>query len=281
MTMPRRLSEEGTDFERRVLASARVDAGSSQGLMRTLAAASAMASAGTATTAAIARGAAGASAKWSGAFVVLKWIGLGLVVGAGATDGARLFEQVGPASTRVALPVSLSAVASRGAQVALPHDVPAEIPPETPPTVRARPLALPVSASSEFSLRPHSHVSLPSAPQPAPMPDGPSHAMVPDPSNPRAPEQATPLRAEIDALAAARAALGASNSGAALELLASYSRAFPNGALAEEASVLRIDAYLLGGNHVAAAALARHFLAANPSSPHASRLRGVAGTQNP
>jgi hypothetical protein len=45
--------------------------------------------------------------------------------------------------------------------------------------------------------------------------------------------------------------------------------------LAEEATVLRVDALVAQGNAPAAAALALRFLAASPASPHGPHLRAV------
>ena len=86
----------------------------------------------------------------------------------------------------------------------------------------------------------------------------------------------TTLDAEIQALGEVRVALGKTDAGGALERLDAYGRAFPQAVLADEAAVLRVDALVLRGDQTAAAALARRFLASNPSSPHASHLRSIA-----
>ena len=66
---------------------------------------------------------------------------------------------------------------------------------------------------------------------------------------------------------------------AALGALDDYQRSFPHGVLGQEAAVLRIEALVKGGNTAAAKALADRFLAANPQSPHAPRIRRLVGEQ--
>ena len=79
-----------------------------------------------------------------------------------------------------------------------------------------------------------------------------------------------------------RASLAGGDASAALAELDAYRRAFPDAALDDEATVLRVNALLLRGDRSAATVLANRFLAAHPSSPHAPRLRTLAAEgQNP
>jgi len=104
----------------------------------------------------------------------------------------------------------------------------------------------------------------------------------------RAPASATPsanedlgLAAEVAALERARSALGSGDASQALRALDDYQRAFPRGTLGQEATVLRIEALARSGNAAGARALADRFLAANPSSPYAHRIRHLVGQQDP
>jgi outer membrane protein assembly factor BamD (BamD/ComL family) len=90
------------------------------------------------------------------------------------------------------------------------------------------------------------------------------------------------LQAEVSALGKARAALGRRDGQTALEELDLYTQAFPAGLLADEATVLRVDALALSGEATAAAALGRRYLGAHPTSPYGAHLRAVIeGEQNP
>jgi hypothetical protein len=59
----------------------------------------------------------------------------------------------------------------------------------------------------------------------------------------------------------------------ALATLDEYARAFPRGALGEEAEILRLSALAAAGSGEEAAARAAAFLAAHPHSPLAARAR--------
>jgi hypothetical protein len=61
----------------------------------------------------------------------------------------------------------------------------------------------------------------------------------------------------------------------ALSVLDDYDRRFPNGALAQEAAVARIEALSKLGRITEATSLANRFLAAHPASSHADHLRKV------
>ncbi|WP_394829410.1 hypothetical protein [Pendulispora albinea] len=72
---------------------------------------------------------------------------------------------------------------------------------------------------------------------------------------------------------AARAALAAHEPPRALSILDDLQRRFPNGALDEEATVVRIEALRAAGEHARAQTLARTFLDAHPGSTYARRVR--------
>jgi TolA-binding protein len=85
------------------------------------------------------------------------------------------------------------------------------------------------------------------------------------------------LAAEMASLDAARVALRTKQTELALRALDDYARAFPRGALAPEAMVLRIDALTARGDRGDAAALRKVFLEAFPKSPHSPRVRAALG----
>jgi hypothetical protein len=74
----------------------------------------------------------------------------------------------------------------------------------------------------------------------------------------------------------ANASLHGGDAKAALRTADVYSTKYPNGALGQEAAVIRIEALEQSGSHARAASLARAFLAKHPTSAHAKRLEGIA-----
>jgi hypothetical protein len=81
---------------------------------------------------------------------------------------------------------------------------------------------------------------------------------------------------EIAALDEARTALRQGRAQDALAALDRYGAEFGrNGGLRVEATVLRIDALLRSGNRARATELANAFLARNPKSPYAARVRAL------
>jgi outer membrane protein assembly factor BamD (BamD/ComL family) len=85
------------------------------------------------------------------------------------------------------------------------------------------------------------------------------------------------LADEIAALDVARRALASGDASGALKALDDYRHKFPRGAMSFEASVLNIEALAKSGNMDAARALGHKFLAQNPNSPHAERVRRLIG----
>jgi hypothetical protein len=89
----------------------------------------------------------------------------------------------------------------------------------------------------------------------------------------QAPGPSGDLRAEIDLIDGARAALRAGDPSEALDLLGRHAVHFPHGALAPEETALRVEALLRLGRTAEARAYARRFIAADPASPLAERMR--------
>jgi hypothetical protein len=85
------------------------------------------------------------------------------------------------------------------------------------------------------------------------------------------------LADEVLAIKSAKGALAAGNAAQSLRELDAYKVHFPHGRLAQEASVVRIEALLKSGNQAAANALADRFLAAHADSPYAARVHTLIG----
>jgi hypothetical protein len=140
-------------------------------------------------------------------------------------------------------------------------------------TPETNPLPVP---SVEEALAPPSPVQeLPSsAPRRAVRP----HAEKP-PEVEKAPEPrpAPSLSDEVGALDRVRAALGASDSTRALQLLDDYDGVLNGRRLAAEATLLRVEALARSGRRAEAERLARRFIEANPGSPLAEGARAFIG----
>jgi Outer membrane lipoprotein len=82
---------------------------------------------------------------------------------------------------------------------------------------------------------------------------------------------------EIEQLDLARGRLQRGHARAALDELDAYRREHPQGVLAQEAALLRIEALAEAGERGAARRHAERFLSDHPESPHASRIRALLG----
>ncbi|HEX2875912.1 MAG TPA: hypothetical protein VHP33_31895 [Polyangiaceae bacterium] len=87
------------------------------------------------------------------------------------------------------------------------------------------------------------------------------------------------LADEVAQLQKAKLALKGGSPAQALAELATYAQRFPRPMLGAEATVLRIEALSQSGDKGRAKSLAEGFLAKNPNSPYAARLRSVTGAQ--
>jgi hypothetical protein len=100
-------------------------------------------------------------------------------------------------------------------------------------------------------------------------------APTPKPSSKPQPAKVSPLtlEEETQALERARTAIHAGDPGSALSELDAYQKAARGGALALEATLLRIQALAAAGRTGEASELARRFIALNPNSPLVDRAR--------
>jgi outer membrane protein assembly factor BamD (BamD/ComL family) len=79
----------------------------------------------------------------------------------------------------------------------------------------------------------------------------------------------------VSSLDRARAALAGNDPARALTDLDEHEAEFPSGALAQEATLLRIEALVKLGRRSRAAEIARAFIADHPQSPHLSEVRAL------
>ena len=265
MSEPRRLVDEGSsELELELLQSARFDAPSPQARRRAMVALGVGGAVGASATIAGTTAAAGATATATAAgasataatgagLLVLKWVGIGAIAGlvtAGGIDQAMQARQPRPAAAAV----------TRTAE----------------PGTRAESTGGALGASGKPAA-PASEPTLDDAPAPRDEPGprdakpAPAAKATSAPSAPAAP----PLADEVAALDRAREALAGGDAAAALRQLEQHDRRFSSGALGPEAMVLRIEATSARGDAAAAARLGREFLAANPQSPHAARVRSI------
>jgi outer membrane protein assembly factor BamD (BamD/ComL family) len=96
-----------------------------------------------------------------------------------------------------------------------------------------------------------------------------------------APRPADSLAAEIRALGEARGAMQGGDPAKALVLLDEQSAAYASGQLREERTAARVLALCKLGKRDEARALAARFLADNPRSPLADRVRGACAAGDP
>ncbi len=89
------------------------------------------------------------------------------------------------------------------------------------------------------------------------------------------PPAASSLVQQVAAVDRARAALDAGDAARARHLVDSYEAEYPNGAVMQEAEVVRIEALVHEGNRAEADRVGKRFLSAYPKTPHAVRVRAL------
>jgi len=244
MRDPKPLAEEGaTDFERRLLTSARSEEPPPE-MVRQMEQAL-----GLVAGAAVAAPVVALSVAGSAPAVASTKGGLAIVPLAFKAAGLVALALAGAVGVGVWLSRPLPAPAPRPMAPALHADPPAPPPVATAPAVTVR-----GSAASE------------------------GRGATSGSGAPRG----SALRGEILLVDGARAALAEGSPGRALRLVQRYAVRFPHGALAPEAQALRIEALAASGQPARARALARAFIAEHPGSPLTDRIaRLLAGQARP
>jgi hypothetical protein len=184
--------------------------------------------------------AAGVStAKWTTLFGFSKWVGLAMIGGVLVTGTVVVAQR---AEQRTSVAVTKKPLAP------LRRDTPRETPATTASSEPPRAAAVEATDAASAS-----------------------------PAGRRAVVRSQPdISPEIAALDEARTALRQGRAQDALAALDRYGAEYgKNGGLRVEAMVLRIDALLRSGNRARATALANAFLARNPKSPYAARVRAL------
>jgi hypothetical protein len=276
------LPSELDDFDRALLGSAEADAPASGAVARAavaLGVAAAVAPVATAAAASAVTAAAGRTAVLS----FSKWTVIGALGVAGAGTGTIAYltsAQNSPppaVATRPASNADARRVTPPSAPVAALPLAPAVVPPpvddETPvapgivtapaaPRAVAAPPASPVSPSTN---------AVPEKPAAAPAVAAPAAA---SPAAAAASGVAPVSIAEEVALVdRARHALRQGRAGEAFDTLSLYQSRWPNGVLATEVRVLRVETLLRLGQRASAQSDARAFIAVQPNSRYAARLR--------
>lgn len=109
--------------------------------------------------------------------------------------------------------------------------------------------------------------------------DLPALKEAPSASGAAAPKAQGSLADEVAQLQKAKLALKGGNPSQALAELGTYAQRFPRPMLGAEATVVRIEALSASGDSGRAKSLAESFLAKNPNSPYAARLRSLTGAR--
>jgi len=236
----RMLDESGDELERALLRSVRHDA-MTDGSRRRILAGLGIAGAVVTTTSTAASGlAAGKMGLFKGTTaVVAKWVAISALVSAvpAGVWVARTHRRAQDVTLTPAKAVETKDVA-KVATKDPPKDLAPAVAPPAPPEVAPAKPAREVKAAA----------SAPSAPT---------------------------LSDEVAALQVARTALAAHDSAGALAALDRYKSRYPQGRLAQEATVLRIETTMERGDRAQASALAERFEASNPKSPYAERIRSI------
>jgi hypothetical protein len=219
-------------------------------------------------------GAAAAASKWAGSAVLLKWTTAAIATatlagGAIAMGVPHEHEKAASAPSSPSVPtvvVARSAAPARP-RAGLPEELAVPLPEASAAAARA---SLPAAAAGASGVP---NLITPARTRVAPL------ASVAPPASSL--DDAASLRRELALLDAARTSLAAGRAMNALAELDTYDRVFPNGSLADEARVLRIETLARAGLREAAAREAERLLARDPDSPHAARVRSVLARSSP
>ena len=207
-------------------------------------------------------GAAAATGTATGTAAASKWLGgLGLLKLVGATV-------VGSAVVVGVVREPRFLAASAPATTVLVARAPAHASSATP--VSSLPPAPQVALAA---IEPPTHATAASSSRPRIAPPSSVAELVP--SSATASHDEATLRREVDRLDRARAALAEGRPASALAELKAYDRAFPKGALSDEAELVRIEALAQIGEVDSARTRAELLVARDEEGPHVRRLRAL------
>jgi hypothetical protein len=224
-----------------------------------------MAAGGTSLVATSSAAAVSQSAKTIGLVLALKWMTLGAGAGVVTATGLQLLADAPAEDSRTIGDRAKSAGIRRGASAAGPPRPSVTEARIAPQTAHSSGSAAPGPGAAQSRAAKSPHI--------APL----DNDAIPSGRTLIAPS----LSEEVDRIERARHALAAGNPAAALAVLDEYERSFDNGNLAPEATVLRIQALIEQREVERGAELARQFLAHNPHSPHAARVRTLLSRSKP
>jgi hypothetical protein len=277
MSDPKRLARASdSDLERMILRSARVKAPAASKERAVLVASAALGASAAAGGGAVAgKGTAVGLAK-AGSLASIKWIGILGLVGAGTVTGALVARQLQERDAPTVEVPSTTSPTPKGARKNSASARPASQGDWTPVPVDPSTLAPALSdpPGDPSALVPGSAPASPMEATPSP-----ASAVEPlDPSPHATPASSLPI--EIAMLDDARAALAGGAPARAVAALDRYGARFPDGAMAPEATMLRIEALRALGDRGAAARVGHDFLQRDPDSPYTARVRSLLGREN-
>ena len=189
-----------------------------------------------------------------GGAMLLKWIGIGVAGAFLAVTAAKVVAPRDTGAHDAVRPVSTFAAPARDPFAVIPPPPPIATPAErsTIATPSAAPSVTPITPSSAQQA-------------------GSARTAVSASASPSA--RPLSIADEVALLDEARSALAGGDTTSTLRILDAHDRTFPNGVLAPEASVLRIDALVDSGDETSARAEANRFLAAHPNGPQSRHVR--------
>lgn len=285
-----RLWPSASEVERLLLQAARIEAPPGSKERALLVASSALSGSPGATAGVAAGKGAAASITKTGSLAMLKWVGVAGMVGVGAVTGAMSIRDasLGAASSIAAISAALSPTTGargigRSDQAEAVESSPSRTPPSPrDPPISLQPPALTTAAAPAIARQEGEASRTTSATTRTAASATGDHPVTSDaPWNALPEPRASTVRSELAMLDAARGAMAAGAPRRALSILDTYSIRFPNGAMAPEAAVLRIEGLVKVGDRSAAKKLADAFLANDPDSPYLERLRSILGTSKP
>ncbi len=203
---------------------------------------------------------------------ILAGLGVGVAAGTLAASSNAAQPRASAVASSAAVKWGVAGVVAIGASVVAFLSLQPKAPSVAPPAAISTPAAAPVTAPTVPATGTD---AAPVAPV-TKLEDLPT--LADGPSTDTSKTTATPsLADEVAAIRSAKGALASGNAAQALHELDAYRAHFPHGRLAQEATVVRIEALINSGNSAAAGAIADRFLAAHADSPYSARVRSLTG----